>query len=435
MTSYPRTSSNESTIPGQADPRREIDEVIRDAEAVINGRSQGAPSESTDESVGSDAIERVSGLTQGLEDLAAEVADLEASMDRDPGAMDLTTGARTPRKSNTVATPTVSLVGMDQETNAKEMIDHEDASTATGRRLSELFSEKVQRGYGEIEQMVADAREPSFVGNAASDDVGSTGTPVDQARAAEQEAMAEIDAAIGHGIDASEPPPSQILRDTATTVDATLDGLVPIDDVPELEPAAMQAIDDVESTDPAPIDVVTEPPPTSAEETRATIEPTAPDEESSIESTIDVPFESDAADTPEVEAVSTEPSGAESRSDTGTSSESDSEVVETDLNVDRGVDAIEPEPPTVVEPQGSLGLRILTKPMRLLPASAQSLTTALAASLVVWVPIAWAWAVFASDPSAPTETSDPLNAAIVLDGATGPEGSNGADPTNASTRN
>ena len=116
-------------------------------------------------------------------------------------------------------------------------------------------------------------------------------------------------------------------------------------------------------------------------------------------------------------------------------STSESEVAETDGDVDRVVDAIEPEPPAVVEPQGPLGLRILTKPMRLLPASAQSLTTALAASLVVWVPIAWAWAVFAPDPATPTETSDALNAAIVLDGATGPEDSAGVAPTNASIEN
>ena len=78
--------------------------------------------------------------------------------------------------------------------------------------------------------------------------------------------------------------------------------------------------------------------------------------------------------------------------------------------------------------EGSLVLRILTKPMRLLPTSAQSLATAFAASLVVWVPIAWAWAVFSPPAEVPTRTGDALSAPMIVDTPARPAASATSDP-------
>jgi len=400
MTSYPRNNAKDPTIPEQADPRRLVEDVIREAEALIEGRSLESSEPVETPSTESEAIERVQGLTRGLEDLAAEVADLEASIVGDPGGLDMTAEAVERTPVVTTATPTVNLFASGESFPGAGEDSPPVDSSSEPTRLDRAVSNRVRQGYENIERFVADARRTSEPTSPPDTGEPSGDSSFDQALAAERAAMAAIDAELDSDI-ASTPPTSHLLRDTATNVDAKIGGLMPIEDGPEAEPIVMNTVTgDDGANGSRPISVVPEETPEPDDRSEAPVdsedsmpeEDAGPDPDPSIEADEEI----DSVDAEDVQAA------PDSRT---------AQVVDRTPD-DRRFE--EPEPVDRAEP-AALVLRIATKPMRVLPESIRPLTTALAASLVVWVPIAWAWAIFATEPNAPQPGGPALSAAVEVE--------------------
>lgn len=374
----PKTAAEHSEIVENADPRRLVDEVLREAEALLGDVEEPTegPTETPTEDV---VIDRVTGLTQGIEDLAAEVADLEASMAADPGVVDMTTSSTEAPPPTIETTPTVDLVASTTEVAATA-----EAAGGAANRLEQLMSDRLAQEFEDVERSVTEVAVQTAPGSTSTEVMMAAAGANDQAREAEQAAMAALDAEFGAD-DGSELRSSPLLRETATNVEAELAGLVPVDDVSEVTGAEMATVHGADdAVGPSGIAVVVDTnedrddESTDADAARDPQEPQEPDAESALDA-VEAPIPSRTSEPTEEEIPAP---------------------------VDDELQDVDTMPPA------SFALRAATKPMRMLPTSVRSLATPLAASLVVWVPIAWSWAIFTPETTTQSVPGKALSAGV-----------------------
>ncbi len=377
----PKTAAEHSEIVENADPRRLVDEVLREAEALLGDVEEPTegPTEAPTEDV---VIDRVAGLTQGIEDLAAEVADLEASMAADPGVVDMTTSSAEAPPPTIETTPTVDLVASTTEVAATA-----EAAGGAANRLEQLMSDRLAQEFEDMERSVTEVAVQTAPGSTSTEVMMAAAGANDQAREAEQAAMAALDAEFGAD-DGSEPRSSPLLRETATNVEAELAGLVPVDDVSDVTAAEMATVHGADdAVGPSGIAVVVD--------TNEDRDDESTDEDAARDS--QEPQESQEPDTESaLDAV-------EAPIPSRTSEPAEEEIP---APVDDELQDIDTMPPA------SFALRAATKPMRMLPTSVRSLATPLAASLVVWVPIAWSWAIFTPETTPQSASGKALSAGV-----------------------